>query len=312
MTTHKVTVVGSLNYDFMFNQDRLPHRGETFHARGLVMGFGGKGANQAVQIARLGAEVSFIGAVGDDPHGRRSRDNLKEQGVIGRLRQTPTPTGVGVVHITSSGEVFATVFEGANREVDLDWIDANADEIRAADIVIIQNEIPMESNERVVEIASTEGVPVVYNAAPARPVEPQMLSRCHWLVVNEEEAGFYLGAEIGDPSDSAAMEQAVRRLSALCSNVVLTLGRHGCYVVAGGLVDHIPPVPVQAVDTTGAGDSFIGAFTVGLLDGRTPRDAAHLASRVASMTILATGAQTSMPTIEELQREAVRAPSADS
>lgn len=311
MSRHKVAVVGSLNYDFMFNQDRLPHRGETFIARSLDMGFGGKGANQAVQAARLGADVVFIGAVGDDLHGHRSRDNLNVQGVTALLRETTTPTGVGVVHITSAGEVFATVFEGANQEVDYEWIDANRDVISSAELVIIQNEIPMSANQGVVDIASAASVPVLYNAAPARLASPQMLTQCRWLVVNEEEAGFFLGAEVGDPDDAAAMESAVRRLSELCSNVVLTLGRHGCYVVAEGHLDHIPSFPVRAVDTTGAGDSFIGAFAVSLLDGRSPREAAQLASRVASMTIMATGAQTSMPTIEELQREAVRASSAD-
>ncbi|MGY4857336.1 ribokinase [Cryobacterium sp. AP23] len=312
MTVGNILVIGSINYDFILSQDRLPRRGETLSATAMRAAFGGKGANQAVQAARLGATVEFLGAVGDDAHGRESRANFEQQGVTCILRDSPFATGLGVVHVTDAGDVYATIFDGANRSVDRDWVDAQRDRLAAADIVIIQNEIPAEANFRAITLASGEGTPVIYNAAPARPVDPTLTALCSWFIVNEDEAQFYLGRDLGDVSDHQAMTEAVTSLQRYCSGVILTAGRHGCYVAADTGVLFIGATPAHAVDSTGAGDSFVGAFATALLEGASAPDAARAASLVAARTVTGVGAQSSMPMREDMTNATVFAPATDS
>lgn len=295
MVVPVVTVIGSINYDLIVQQDRLPHRGETIAATGLRGDFGGKGANQAVQAARLGAHVLFIGSAGDDDYGSRSRENLRGQGIDCRLNESPSATGLGIVHVVDGGEVYATIVEGANADVTAEWVDRNADAIDRARVVILQNEVPNEANERAALIARRSQIPVILNAAPARPLSPGLLHACTWMVVNEDEATTYLGHALGDPHDDAAMRAALALLTRLCPNIVLTLGGHGCYVAQGARAHFIPAVTVEAVDTTGAGDSFIGAFAVSIAEGMDPFRSAEIATVIASQTVRGLGAQASMP-----------------
>lgn len=306
MVGRSILVVGSVNYDFIVTQDRLPRRGETLLATGLRGAYGGKGANQAVQAARLGASVDFIGATGGDQHGQISLDNLRSQGVTCHMRPTDVPNGLGIVHVTGDGDVYATIFEGANGQVDAAWVDRNHARFLDAGVVVIQNEIPPAANERAVELAVGAGVPVVYNAAPARPVATNVTKRCTWFVVNEDEAAVYLGRDLGDVRDDRTMRAAAVDLQQYCDGVVLTLGSRGCYVATGDEVQFLEAIPTHAIDSTGAGDSFIGAFAVALVDGTDPFHAALDATRVASITVEGVGAQSSMPTLEELHREVVR------
>lgn len=312
MAGNGVLVVGSVNFDYIVTQDRLPRRGETLLASDLQGAFGGKGANQAVQAARLGSAVTFIGATGADQHGRICLDNLRSQGVDCYMRPTDKANGLGIVHVTGGGEVYATIFEGANGDVDATWVDENHRLFAAAGAVVIQNEIPAASNERAIELAVRAGVPVVYNAAPARPVPTRVTSRCTWFVVNEDEASAYLGRDLDDVRDDAAMRAAVEDLRSFCSNVVLTLGSRGCYVASGTDIQFIEALPTHAVDTTGAGDSFIGGFAHALVVGSDPFEAAVDATRVASITVEGFGAQSSMPTREVLNSEELRASSTHS
>jgi ribokinase len=306
VTKNVILVVGSVNYDLIVTQGRLPRRGETLPATELRGAFGGKGANQAVQAARLGADVRFVGATGGDAYGRDSLDNLRSQGVECFMRPTDLANGVGIVHVTGGGDVYATIVEGANALVDAAWVERNESLFSDADVVVLQNEIPVSGNERAVELAVAAGVPVVYNAAPARPVSRGFTRRCAWFVVNEDEASAYLGRDLGDVGDQDAMRRAVLDLRDLCQNVVLTLGSQGCYVLADDQVRFIEAVPTRAVDSTGAGDSFIGAFGDAIASGADPFDAARDATRIASITVENVGAQPSMPTREVLNREADR------
>ncbi len=295
MVVPVVTVIGSINYDLIVQQDRLPNRGETIAATGLRGDFGGKGANQAVQAARLGAQVFFIGSSGHDDYGVRSRENLSDHGIDCRLNESRSATGLGIVHVVGGGEVYATIVEGANADVTVDWVDSNADAIRRASVVILQNEIPDEANERAAAIAHDAGIPVILNAAPARSLSPGVVEACAWIVVNEDEATAYLGHPLGDAHDDGAMRVALTGLRRLCPNIVLTLGGHGCYVAQGARAQFIPAVTVKAVDTTGAGDSFIGAFAVSIAKGTDPFRSAQIAAVVASKTVQGLGAQASMP-----------------
>ncbi|MWV51344.1 ribokinase (plasmid) [Rathayibacter sp. VKM Ac-2803] len=299
-------MVGSINYDLIISQQRLPRRGETLAADSFRGDFGGKGANQAMQAARLGAAVRFIGATGADHYGRLCSDNLQEAGITCRLRPTSAPNGLGIVHVVGQGEVYATIVEGANAEVTESWIDDSADFFEGVGLVVLQNEVPISANERAVQLATAAGIPVLYNAAPARPVSRELTRACAWLIVNEDEAASYLGRDLGQVDDDAAMRLAVRELRSWCDDVILTLGSRGCYVAAGLDVEFVPAVATFAVDTTGAGDSFIGAFAAAIVDGAAPFDAARGAARVASITVEGVGAQSSMPTREALQSEIVR------
>ena len=310
--TRKIVVVGSINYDMILTQHRLPRRGETLPATSFRGAFGGKGANQAVQAARLGADVTFIGATGEDDYGRQCHRNLEAEKISCRLRASSRNTGLGVVHVTHGGEVFATIYEGANRDVDVSWIEANEDVFDGAAALILQNEIPQAANRRAVELADRYGLILIYNAAPARPLDQGVDRPDDWFVVNEDEAGFYLGEPVGEPTDREAVTRVLRKLQQYCPNVVLTLGRDGSYLASGARVEFVEAQTVKAVDSTGAGDSFIGAFTAALVEGREPMEAARKATMVAAVTVTSVGAQSSMPTREVLQNETVRPSEADS
>lgn len=311
MTANAIVVIGSINYDLIVSQDRLPRRGETLVSTGFRSDVGGKGANQAVQAARLGARVQFVGAVGADHYGAMCRDALEREGVECRLRPTDSVSGLGLVNVVGDGEVHATIVEGANAVVTGDWVDVHADLVACAAVVVLQNEVPASANDRAVALAAAAGVPVIYNAAPARPVPLVTTRACTWFVVNEDEAAEYLGRALGDVADDDAMRAVVEELTSYCANVVLTLGSHGCYVSAGRRVEFVGAVEARAVDTTGAGDSFIGAFATAIADGVDPFQASRTAALVASITVAGMGAQSSMPTREELDHEVVRETPAD-
>ncbi|AYD89474.1 ribokinase [Actinomyces sp. 2119] len=306
-----VLVVGSINDDLIVFQDRLPRRGETLVGHHLRESFGGKGANQAVQASRMGARVSLVGAVGQDLRGRSCLENLREEGIECRVRTAQEDTGVGVEHIVD-GDVFATIVPGANARVDPEWVTCQEDLFRTASVVVLQNEIPAESNVQAVRLARLHGARVVYNAAPARAADPAMMRECDYLVVNEEEAQHYLGSRITDLDDPQETARAVTALRHLSPGVIMTLGERGSHVAVNGEVHHVPAVPAQVVDATGAGDSFVGAFAAALDGGRDDLGAAILASHVAARTVTGAGAQTSMPRYKDLSDEAVRAQGGDS
>lgn len=306
----RVVVVGSVNSDLLLAQSRLPLRGETFVASEVREEFGGKGANQAVQCARLGAETVFIGAVGSDARGGECRQNLLRNGVRAHLRVVDGPTGIGVVQVLPSGEVFATIHPGANAGLRPSDVLDHRELFAGADAVLLQNEVAPEVNSAAVLTAREHGVPVFYNAAPARPASEAVAREADYLLVNEEEAAALLARwSMGAPG---ALETA-RLLTSVCRGVVLTLGRAGSVVAAAGRVDSVAAVSVEAVDTTGAGDSYTAAFVVGLGRGWSPVRAARFASRAAALSTRGLGAQTSMPSAAEAGLPAVserwRAPS---
>lgn len=312
MTVGSILVIGSINYDYLLTQDRLPRRGETFPASSMEGAFGGKGANQAVQAARLGADVRFLGAVGSDDTGRRSRSNLEEHGIRAILRDSSRGTGAAVVHITGAGEVYATIFEGANGSVDAEFVMRHRTSITEADMLILQNEIPSEANACAIHLAQEAGVPVIYNAAPAREVPQSVSGLCAWFVVNEDEASFYLDRPLGDSADIDLMKIAAQDLRGYGQGVILTLGSRGSVIATDQGSEFVPAEPVQAVDTTGAGDSFVGAFAVALLDGNPVSVAASAATLVASLTVMGVGAQASMPRWKDLPNESVFTSPSDS
>ncbi len=292
MPAPDVLVVGSINYDLFLSQDRRAAKGETYSARGVREAFGGKGANQAAQCAKLGTNVAFLGAVGTDERGAACVKNLQSLGIDCHIRTVADATGLGVVNVLPDGEVHATIVEGANGSVDEGLIAANADLFQGVAYVVLQNEIPESGLRAAVQAARNAGATIVYNAAPARPWARGIAANSDYLIVNEEEAQEVAGRRVTTVEE---MRSLVPDLRHLCPHVVITLGSHGSLISDGEAVEHIPATPVTAVDTTGAGDSFVGAFVTGLMAGHDERTAAKLASKVAAKTTTGFGAQTSMP-----------------
>lgn len=303
-----ILVVGSINVDLLLFQPRLAAKGETLLADSVREEFGGKGANQAVQAARLGHPTTFIGAVGRDERGRASQDNLVANGIECHLANVDLPTGLGIVNVLPDGEVHATIVRGANEAVTPDLVRNNAGLFRHAGIVVLQNEIPDDSNAEAIRCARASGATLIYNAAPARKVDVARTRACDYLILNEDEAAFFLGYR---PDTVDAMATAIPELHGWCERVVVTLGSAGSLLSTPDGLARIAATPVHAIDTTGAGDAYVGAFAAALNDGEQDVTAARVAANVAAMATRAIGAQTSMPRMQEVQDDPVRAQARD-
>lgn len=316
MRAPEVVVVGSINYDLFVFQDRLPAEGETLLAGDSHESFGGKGANQAVQAARLGAAVAMIGAVGDDDRGRASVANLRANGVETLVETVDAPTGLGLVNVLPGGRVHATVAPGANSRLGVGDLDAHAAALAGARVVVVQNEIAPDVTAAAMSAARRGGAFVVYNAAPAVPGSLELAGGADLLVVNEEEAlactaalGDARGAE--ETAEPVDWHDVAARLARTVPHVLVTLGERGAVGVLDGATVTVPAERVDAVDTTGAGDSFVGAVAAALADGIGLTPAARLASRVAARTTLGAGAQSSMPSTWEDSGDPLRTAQGD-
>ena len=292
-------VVGSVNIDILLKQDRFAEIGETLHARDALIFPGGKGANQAVQIGKLGGRVSFVGAVGDDPFYETLKQSFIRNNVcIDDLMIKSGLSGMGIVHFLESGEVSATIVKGANYKIGKDDILQRANHIRHAKIVILQQEIPEESVETVIKIASEADTIVVLNAAPVRPLPEEYIYMLDYMVLNEVEASYYLNEKIIDIPDAIRCGRQYADIYKL--NIVLTLGEKGSVLITENGEHIIPPIKVDVVETTGAGDSYIGTFSYMLNAGHDPLTACRYAGCSSAITIQAEGAQKSMPGVDEV------------
>ncbi|MDX6208791.1 MAG: ribokinase [Frankiales bacterium] len=284
-----VLVIGSVNQDITVRVPRFPGPGETLLGRGVAYALGGKGANQAVASARTGTPTTLLATVGDDPPGRQLRHWLAERGVdVSLVRAGRLPSGTAHILVDDSGENQIVVVSGANAGTDAQWVDAAADAVASAAVVVVQGEIPVPAIER----ALTLGARTILNLAPVVSVAPESLAHVDVLVVNEAEAGQLLGRTVsGDPW------AAVDALSAIGGAAVLTLGAGGA-VWAGDGRGHAAAPEVVPVDTTGAGDAFVGVLAAALARGRTLGQAVHDGVRAASRSVLLPGAAMSYPAFD--------------
>ena len=289
-----ITVVGSINGDLSSQVRRHPQPGETLHGTGGQMLSGGKGANQAVAAAKLGGDVRMIGAVGTDSQAEVGLAGLRAAGVdLTGVREIEMPTGLAIVTVAEDGENTIVVIAGANDSVDAAQITAAKDVIATSSIVVCQGEIPREGIEALPALVTGR---FLHNPAPVMELDPAVLRTSDPLVVNEHEAALVLAQLDPDAEVPEAPEQIVGALrEAGIASVVLTLGARGSLVADADGTHRIPAAPVTAVDTTGAGDAFIGALAVGLARGETLPDAARLASRVGAFAATGQGAQPSYP-----------------
>jgi ribokinase len=295
----QVVIVGSINMDLALDVQRHPAPGETVPGSGVVLSPGGKGANQAVAAASLGAEVSMVGAVGNDANAAVAMERLVASAIDrSHIRQTEAATGLAVVVVDGAGENTIIVVPGANGLVDGDFVDEAASLIRAASFVVMQGEIPLSGIERAAELTAGR---LVFNHAPVVEVPASVLRQADPLVVNEHEGALALEMLTGRDPSSLPDEDVVRGLrEAGCRSVVMTLGGRGSLVSdASTELAAVPAADVDVVDSTGAGDAFVGALVKGMAAGASLLEAARFASRVGAFACTRKGAQASYPTADD-------------
>ena len=295
-------MLGSLNMDLVVSLSHLPRSGETVIGDQLQRFPGGKGANQAVAAARLGAEVAMVGRVGKDSFGDELLSNLEADGVvIGGVDRDPNePTGAALILVEKGGENMIAVARGASRVVgDVDVARATSN-LKEGDVLLLQLEIPLAMVSAAARLAKAAGARVILNAAPAAPLEASLLSQLEVLVVNELEVEPLLGRPAADPEE--AEEAARMAVQQGARSAVVTLGAAGAVLVQGESIHRMKAQRVEAVDTTGAGDAFVGALAAALAAGAALVQAAELAGAAGAAAVTKPGAQASLPRPEDLRR----------
>ncbi len=292
-----IVVVGSLNMDLVVRVAHHPQVGETILADDFHTFPGGKGANQAVAAARLGGQVQMVGRVGVDGYGDSLLQTLARDGVdTQRILRTPdAPTGIALIPVDARGQNIIIVVSGANARVTPADVLAAEEVIAGAGILLVQLETPLDAVTQAVELAHKRGVRVVLNPAPAQPLAPSLLARIDYMIPNQSELALLTGLE--------SPRAAIRRLQGWgVERIILTLGEDGVLVVDGEKEIHLPAHRVNVVDTTAAGDAFVGAFAVALIEGRSLVDAAAWANSAGALAVTRAGAQPSLPTRGEVEK----------
>jgi len=289
MPSKPIVVIGSINTDLVVTAPRLPHPGETLTGTAFATFQGGKGANQAVAAARLGAPVILLGKVGSDTFGATSLRALQTEGIdTQHILTEPGDSGLALISVAAHGENSIVIVPGANALVSPDFIASGREIIAGAAIVLAQLEIPIASVLTLARICHQADVPFILDPAPAQPLPAELLALCTWFTPNETEADFYGG----EPN---LRQQGIQ-------NLVLKRGERGATIHQPNQPPIlIAPFPVIAVDTVAAGDTFNGAFAVALAQGQPPAEAARFAAAAAAISVTRPGAQASMPTLAEVQ-----------
>lgn len=303
MSMKGIVVVGSLNFDLVVQLERIPGVGETILGKSFQTHPGGKGANQAAEIGRLGYPVRMIGRIGSDAFGIQLRKSLDNVGVnTTAVSVSEGVSGVAMIMVQARGENSIVVAPGANACLSLSDLDANLELIRNASLVLTQLEIPIPTLEHLTVLCERESVPLVLDPAPAQHLSSGVLSKVTWITPNDTEARQLTGLEGSTDSEQKLRLLAERLLEMGPRNVLLKLGGRGAYVATeDGIRAAIPAYSVHAVDTTAAGDAFNGAFAVALARGAAPLDAVQFATAAAAISVTRHGALPSMPTQAEVE-----------
>ena len=300
----KVAVLGIFVVDLTFRAARLPRLGETVIGSGFATGCGGKGSNQAVAAARAGAETAFISRIGDDDFGNMARQAWQAEGIQARLCRADVPTGAAHIFVNDqTGDNAIIVYPGAGAGICAADVDKHRDAIERADVFVAQLEQPHEAALRGLQIARQAGKITVLNPAPAaEPIDEAFLPLCDFVVPNESEAAGLTGIAIAD--EAAARRAAGRLLEAGAGAVVITLGEKGALLVDGTTSRLQPAISAgAAVDTTGAGDSFVGAFAAALAGGRDAAAGLRFGAAAAGISVTGPGTVAAMPHLAEIEAQ---------
>lgn len=296
----RICVVGSANVDLTFRAPRFPREGETLTGRSLHQGMGGKGANQAVAAARLGAEVTFVARVGDDAFGAEAIRRYQSERIDTRFvrQDVDQPTGTAAIVVDDQAENRIIVVPGANARLTPQDVRDASSEIERADLVLCQLETPLEATLEAFWLARAAGRRTILTPAPVQELPGELLGLCDVCVLNRTEIEFLVGHAVKSHDEAGA---AARSLIARgVRSVALTLGGEGAHVADATQESHVPAVKVDAVDTTGAGDAFTAALAVAIAEGSTLTVAASQASRVAAITVTRIGTQAAFPYRHEI------------
>ena len=287
----KIVVIGSCNIDITVECDRWAHPGETIFGKRLTVSPGGKGANQAVAAARLGADVMMVGCIGDDVYGQLMQKTLQENKIDATYVKVLPGENTGTAHITvAEDDNTIVVVKAANDLVAPSLIDEAWEAISKADMVLLQHEIPAATNAYVIEKCAAAGVPVLLNPAPVAPVPPELLEKVTYLTPNEHEAAIlFAGKGKADILDENQ------------GKVIMTLGSKGVAYAERGQVINVSGFKVKPVDTTGAGDTFNGAFAVARANGQGMQESISFANAAAALSVQKLGAQGGMPYLKDVE-----------
>jgi len=301
VTTGSVFVVGSINRAFALTLEARPAPGETVTDAQLSLHNGGKGANQSAAASKLGANVTILGRVGDDDLGGPLVAALADKGVNVDLveRVAGVSSGAAFITVTPDGENAIAVAPGANRSLVPEDVDVARDHIRAADVLVMQMEVPVRVVERAAEIAYRSGTRVILNLAPPREIPDSLLEKLDPLIVNEHEAAFLLGEKVS--GIEGARFAASKLLSLGPQSAVVTLGGSGAILATGETVEYTLAPEVEVVDTTGAGDAFVGALAARLAAGDELAEAVRYAVKAGAVAVRSAGAQGTLPTPEMIE-----------
>lgn len=289
----KIAVVGSINTDQTVIAEHLPNKGETLFGSDINIVPGGKGANQAVAMAKLGATVEIFGCVGDDSNGQKMIENFKNNNVETKHLKIAKgiPTGIAIITLGDDDNTIVVV-KGANNEVDKEYIDSIKEYLFEYDMVVLQHEIPLETVHYVIELCNEKGIPTVLNPAPAEDVPMEIVDKVSYITPNEHEVGLIFG-------EDKSLEELLKKYP---QKLIVTLGSEGVTTaIDKDTILKVPARKANIVDTVGAGDTLNGAFCVRIAEGDNMETALKYANTAASLSIEKLGAQSGMPTKEEVE-----------
>jgi len=289
----RIAVIGSANIDLSTFADRFPKPGETIFGQKFDLGFGGKGANQAVAARLCGADVSMVARVGSDLFGPATIENFKKLGIdTTHVKQIEgVSSGVAPIFVEPDGQNRILVVKGANDLVKPADVDAAADILKNSDCIVLQFEIPLDTVYYAVAFARKHGIRCIVNPAPAQPIDLQALAGLDYLIPNESEAEAITGIPVRNVED--AKRCAEKLLTGGIRRVIITLGSQGSLLAGRGLTEHVPAYTVSSIDSTGAGDAFIGSFAVFLAEGLSEPEAVRRANLYAGLSTTGVGTQKS-------------------
>lgn len=300
MNSKRIVVIGSSNTDMVVKSERLPVPGETVLGGAFMMNPGGKGANQAVAVARLGGNVTFISKTGNDLFGKQSIEMFDEENINTDyiLSDPHHPSGVALIMVDTTGENCIVVASGANGTLCPHDIEKAKNIIESADLLLMQLEIPMETVEYAAKLAHSKGIKVILNPAPAAFLSNELLKCLYAIVPNKTEAEMLSGIKVTDWESAKQSAYIISEKGV--DIVIITLGSKGALIKENGTYYEVPVEEIKAIDTTGAGDTFCGAFCVGISEGLSIVDAVRMANLASGITVTREGAQVAIPFRKEL------------